>query len=984
MMLMTLVALTFIFFQALQICQVQGQVSSTYYIYGRVWNAATGKPIRNATILFDDQTTGLISFIDYTNSMGQYNQSVPAHEYIVYAYSANNSYVPARTAPFYVEASSNNKSFSLFPGASIYFSEDVYWVESVRPSQSIVFTVTDPLTKNPLIMSGLIGPNAEEPLIQYGDTEDIAILNLDTNLVIVPANVSVDISVSAIMYNQTADTYQTLKFTVDNDTNHFQLQQGEVVTIDIRQYALIPSFAIVEKAYDATQNLLRKALADGFYISSQRAELNDKVLPLLSEVNTSYNKGEYDSSFDDLREAYSDLRLINLNIMSMYASVLAIGSSVLPQLIFLGATAVALAFFSFEKDKQKMIAAPVFYAIFCLVFYFMYPGSTLINPSLLLSVVALSLVAVFSVAFILPRIVRVPVFWEWEKEAIARRDVTSAILSIAKRNIKRHRLLGALNILSMILLIATLVTLVSFSTVYGLTYKSVSAVAPSQGLQIRNVPITPIPGALPFLSLDQSDIQWLKNQTEVTTIAPKAENTPTLNPIAELGAKTVAFSLPIYGVIGFLPSVEGNFTQINSIEGLNDPDSVLISNNASLLLGVKTGDTVHLSFTNASGPQIWNLTVAGVFNGTQVSNVEDLDGNSILPYTLVYNSKTNVTETVRCDASEIVILNYAMALKLPSMVISRIDIKASSYPTLVSHIVIISGYRVWIDTPPKITEVYMGYYQQLTGLAIIIPLVIASLNVGVTMLNAVFERRREVMLLSVTGLNPRHIMFLFLAESMIIGIIGGTLGYLVGIGTFRVLSWLPTQFQINIEMKLSPIWNLIGVAFAMMAAVIAGSIPAYRATRLVIPTKIKFLEERKIEEMPLRGMVAAKVVDLPVSINAEEIEFFMGYIHSRVSELAYGYRMRVDGLETKSEEQDGTIIKRVKFNFHYVTEGEAMTTLNEIIATMKPDVKNYKLQLSCTPVSERVQDKIVYWSVSEVREWAMEWTKRREKLMTGR
>jgi hypothetical protein len=362
-----------------------------------------------------------------------------------------------------------------------------------------------------------------------------------------------------------------------------------------------------------------------------------------------------------------------------------------------------------------------------------------------------------------------------------------------------------------------------------------------------------------------------------------------------------------------------------------------------------------------------------------------LDGNSILPYTLLYNVKTNVTEPVRCDASEVVILNYAMALKLPSMLISRIDIKASSYQTLVSDIGYVRGYTMWIDTPPKITEVYMGYYQQLTGLAIIIPLVIASLNVAMTMLNAVFERRREVMLLSVTGLNPRHIMFLFLAESIIIGIIGGTLGYLVGIATFRVLSWLPTQFQINIQMKLSPIWNLIGVAFAMMAAVIAGSIPAYRATRLVIPTKIKFLEERKIEEMPLREMVVAKAVDLPVSVDAGEIEVFMGYIYSRVSELAYGYRMRVDGLQTESkEEKDGTIIKRVKFNFHYVTEGGAMTTLNEIIATMKPDVKNYKLQLSCTPVTEKVQDKIVYWSVSEVREWVMEWTKRKQKLMTGR
>jgi ABC-type lipoprotein release transport system permease subunit len=989
---MTLLALIFIFLQAFQICQVRGQGS--HLIQGFVLDAKTGDPIENATILLIDDTTGA-RVLTFTGSMGQYNLSVEdGHNYRIYAYVCVNdsyNYVPTRTASFWGQEA-RNTNFSLYPGASIHFSEDVYWVESPWPSKSITFTVIDSLTEASINISNLIGPYAQEPLIQYGDVaEDAVTIGLDRRLVIVPANVSVDVYVSARVKNQTANSYQTIQFTVDNDEKHFQLQQGESVTVDIRKYALKLSFDIVEKAIEDTRNFLSNASEDGFYVSSQRAELNDRVLPLLNEAQTYYDNGNYDASYyrasyDKLREAYGILRLINQKVMDMYNAALAIVSSVLPQLIFLGSTAVVLAFFSFEKDKQKMIAAPILYAIFSLIFYFMYPGTKLIHPPLLLSVITLSLATVFSVAFILPRVVRVPAFWEWEKEVIARRDAATAILSIAKRNIKRHKLLGTLNILSMILLIATLVTFASFSTVYGLTQKPLPKVAPSEGLQIRNVPATPIPGGSPFLSLDQSDIDWLETKSEVKVVAPKAENTPNLDPIASLNKMGRAGRIQIFGIVGLLPNVEGNFTQINSIERLNAPDSILISTNTSDLLDVRAGDTVQLSFTNASGPQIWNLTVAGIFeNETQpIGSVTDLDGDSIVPFKLVYDLETNETSVVRCDASEIIILNYEAALKLPSTVISRINIKADPYQVLVRDIVIIRGYHVFIASPTGITEAYMGYYQELRGLAIIIPLVITALNVGMTMLNAVYERRREIMLLSVTGLNPRHIMFLFLAEAMIIGVIGGTLGYLVGIGTFRVLSWLPPQFQINIEMKLSPTWNLIGVAFAVSSAVLAGSIPSYRATKLVIPTKIKFLEERKFE-MPLRGMVAAKVVDLPVSINAEEIEFFMGYIHSRVSELAYGYRMRVDGLETKSEEEkDGTIIKRVKFNFHYVTEGGVMTTLNEIIATMKPDVKNYKLKLSCTPITEKVQDKIVYWSVSEIREWVMEWAKRREKLMTGR
>jgi len=101
-------------------------------------------------------------------------------------------------------------------------------------------------------------------------------------------------------------------------------------------------------------------------------------------------------------------------------------------------------------------------------------------------------------------------------------------------------------------------------------------------------------------------------------------------------------------------------------------------------------------------------------------------------------------------------------------------------------IALIYEYRVYISHPRFLTAYYLGEYIEEQGTGLVLPLmVLVMLNIGLSMFANVNERRNEIASLSSIGLNPAHIAALFIAEAMIIGFIGGGLGYLLGASSTR-------------------------------------------------------------------------------------------------------------------------------------------------------------------------------------------------------
>lgn len=74
------------------------------------------------------------------------------------------------------------------------------------------------------------------------------------------------------------------------------------------------------------------------------------------------------------------------------------------------------------------------------------------------------------------------------------------------------------------------------------------------------------------------------------------------------------------------------------------------------------------------------------------------------------------------------------------------------------------------------------------GLMVAVALLAGSLAVMATMVTAIFERRREIGLMKALGADRRQVGLIFLLQAGVGGLVGGTLGYVGGVGLARYLA----------------------------------------------------------------------------------------------------------------------------------------------------------------------------------------------------
>ena len=122
------------------------------------------------------------------------------------------------------------------------------------------------------------------------------------------------------------------------------------------------------------------------------------------------------------------------------------------------------------------------------------------------------------------------------------------------------------------------------------------------------------------------------------------------------------------------------------------------------------------------------------------------------------------------------------------------------------------------------------------NIALIVTLVVGAafatilMIIGNTMVMAVRERTREIGVLKALGFSGARVLWLVLAESCVLALLGG----LPGIGLAALVSMFMRENLANFipGLAVTPTIALLGVALMLALGVLTGLVPALNAMRL--------------------------------------------------------------------------------------------------------------------------------------------------------
>jgi hypothetical protein len=904
---------------------------------GHVFDAATGLPVAGATVKLCS-TAMICVTTTQTDATGRFAVSLSdGFHGRVYVYHNDTAtpgfdYVPA----FRDVSGAANLTFNLTPAGTLLVEGDIHFVDIKEPSKLFFITVLDPDTGRP--------PHPDT-VTTFGVVPAHP-LDLNPRHVIVPAETPVVLLVNASVLGAQR---QDMRSFVAGSEAPFLVDRSQVATITVLPHLFQFNRDWTMDLYLYATSYLAEFEAHGFYVNLERRDLTH-IMTLVARAEGETAEGEYGASNADIREAYL---ATNEVIQRLQDIDLNAASSSLLLTVFLAFMSLGVVFLLVNPWVLKAALGAVLYAALLGVLFAIYPGVKLVASTLLLQYAGLAFILSLVLSYLTSRFLQ---------------DHVVHVFTMAKQNVKRRRLRFFLTLIPVTILAMSFVALTSFATGYGLTVvPQLGQTAPANRLVVRQPLPSPKPETVTFYALDASTVPWLRSQRDVATVAPKAENFPiaALNGLGTLSTSTDPAT----------PSVENELTRIDDsltlVEGrhLQDGDvGVLLSATMVDRVGVQVGDVLRLQ----QGRTELDAPLIGIFMDASLRDYTDVDGRPMIPKKVeMYVQEEGVLTTIApCDPSEVLLMDWETAIQLSSVALSRVavapDGSATTLP-LARRIALERSLWVWSAVDGRVFITSLGEYVEAKGLTIAIPWFIVIMAVVVTMLNAIYERRREVAILSSVGLNPSHIRGLFIAESAIIGVLGGGAGYLLGLGSYRAMTLL--DLAVEVRQKVSAIWSF-GTLGVSIIAVVVGALIAIRYSVVITPS---FLRKWTEGERSTNHRAPMDLI-IPISPLENELDSLLLHLRKRIMEhfrsKFSGSTVGIDDLNDVDEfvEDDATSrARRLRFNYLF---GQGSTPF-ELLATKRRGDDAYTVRLFC-------QAGEIYDVATAVRMAAVEWSARKE------
>jgi putative ABC transport system permease protein len=290
----------------------------------------------------------------------------------------------------------------------------------------------------------------------------------------------------------------------------------------------------------------------------------------------------------------------------------------------------------------------------------------------------------------------------------------------------------------------------------------------------------------------------IKDEGNIATIAPK------------LFIQTEVEEISVI-VVGIDPFEEGKIKtwwKINEGKYLEHGDEALLGAVAADLLKLRIGDTIALNGNN--------VTVTGILTETGAND----DYQLFIPINTLqkaFNKQglvSSIDIRALCNACPVEMIASGLNQDIPG--IRAVAVK-------------------------QIAASEMGLMERMSKFMIAlagITLVVGLFGVVNTMMASVHERVKDIGIMRAVGAARNQIVKVFIYEAIIIGVIGGFLGYVAG--TLLAYGVGPLIFE-GIAIIFVPQYIPLSLGLATFIAVVAAVYPAYSATRIKVADSFRSL-----------------------------------------------------------------------------------------------------------------------------------------------
>ena len=820
---------------------------------------------------------------------------------------------------------------TLEPAASLSLKGSILFVDTENIPSLYSYQVMDE--------SGTLITSTGYPLSFGSKTSAITpIPDLPTATVIVPVGAPYRLWLGASLLVGTRMTTRSILSEAQQSLN-----QGEISEFDVMGPTLDYNLGLVEVTLSEVSPRIIEMEMQGFYLVREKGILS-RAEASFKEAKQLYASGSYAEGFDVAKKSYIDARktLGDLNNLFLDAT-----SSVYIIIGFLALASVTAGFLLVDSTRLQIALGAGLYVISLLVMGVVYPGTaaTPLQGFLLTSVA--SFAAVIVGVIFTPRLIG-----GGRDGKVSLGGVIVPVFRIAKRSLKRRRLRFLLTLFSLTVLVMSFVGLTSLSEGYGLIVVKSNSVTPHQGLLLRASTWTDAEPT--FITFVNSEVEWLSRQPGVVGVSVKVENTPQQRAITTVNGNR------IYSIIGVDSRAESSILPLSTIlsEGkLPGPGGVALTTSLATSIGLELGDKVKL--------RDQTLTLEGLIDDFSFSSLTDLDGSRYIPDKWVNLSPPGdpaYWDRQMTPASESVIIDSSTASLFQVLGVTRIalDVTPDGQDMFAEKLALERGYKVWSATGFGVLYATLGSYLEGKGLPLVIPWAIVVLNVVVTMLNSLFERRREISILSSVGLNPAEIASIFVAEASITGFIAGGLGYLAGITFYKLMPLLGLALEVH--QKVSAVWSLAAIGISI-SAVLVGALAALRSSIVITPSLTR---KWKLDDS-MGGLYKPWEVPVPLRLEPEDVDSFVSYLLERLRGLENDL-VRVTSNVRVEERGTTKIVDFIYKSYQTSTTGNFYTK-NSVIVESREGAFVVRLE------SAGVQDQ-AHETGSLIRLIVMEWSNR--------